>query len=408
MSIFIPYARRIVSATLLVAVSIAAVGQQPQQPADQAEVIRISTELVQTGVVVLDKQGRFVEGLKPEQFVLKVDGKVVTPSFFEHVVAGTAKEERLEAAAARGNTTTPLVGGPSYRGRTIIFFIDDLHLGAESVQRTRKALLEFVDNQMAPEDQVAIASPSGQIGFLQRFTDVPAVVRAAVSRLTHRPYTIRDAENITMTEYVAIKIDQGDKDAISHFADEILKSSNFRNPGGRLGPPPSSPYGGKPDADKSQSSGMTRAMAERNVKERANVLLKQSAGVTVSTLTTLESLMRSSSQMSGRKLVFFISDGFYLNDRNTAFGDKLKQITDAATRAGVVIYTMDARGLVSMTDASSNVADPQGRLSRVSVGEIAASQDPLTALAGDTGGRAVLNGALTTAVNNALRETSNY
>jgi VWFA-related protein len=408
MSIFIPYARRIVSATLLVGVSIAAVGQQPQKPADQAEVIRITTELVQTGVVVLDKQGRFVEGLKPEQFVLKVDGKVVTPSFFEHVVAGTAKEERLEVAAARGNTTAPVVGGPSYRGRTIIFFIDDLHLGAESVQRTRKALLEFVDTQMAPEDQVAIASPSGQIGFLQRFTDVPAVVRAAVSRLTHRPYTIRDAENITMTEYVALKIDQGDKDAISHYADEILKSSNFRNPGGGLGPPPSSPYGGKPDADKSQTGGMTRAMAERNVKERANVLLKQSAGVTVNTLTTLESLMRSSSQMSGRKLVFFISDGFYLNDRNTAFGEKLKQITDAAIRAGVVIYTMDARGLVSMTDASSNVADPQGRLSRVNVGEIAASQDALTALAGDTGGRAVLNGALTTAVNNALRETSNY
>jgi VWFA-related protein len=408
MSIFISRARCLVAATLLIAVAIAVVGQKPQQPADQPEVIRISTELVQTGVVVLDKQGRFVEGLKPEQFLLKVDGKVVTPTFFEHVVAGTANEERLEAAVARGNTTIPVVGGPSFRGRTIIFFIDDLHLSADSVQRTRKAMLEFVDNQMAPEDQVAVASPSGQIGFLQRFSDVPAVVRAAVGRLTHRPYTIRDAENITMTEYIALKIDQGDKDAIGHFADEILKSTNFRNPGGNLGPPPSSPYGGKPDASASQTSGMTRAMAERNVKERANVLLKQSAGVTINTLTTLESLMRSSSQMSGRKLVFFISDGFYLNDRNTAYGEKLKQITDAAIRAGVVIYTMDARGLVSMTDASSNVADPQGRLSRVSVGEIAASQDALTALAGDTGGRAVLNGALTTAVNNALRETSNY
>ena len=83
--------------------------------------------------------------------------------------------------------------------------------------------------------------------------------------------------------------------------------------------------------------------------------------------------------------------------------------TDAAIRAGVVIYTMDARGLVSMTDAGSNRTDPEGRLGRSNIGELAASQDPLTALAADTGGRALLNsGALTTAVNNALKETSNY
>jgi hypothetical protein len=64
---------------------------------------------------------------------------------------------------------------------------------------------------------------------------------------------------------------------------------------------------------------------------------------------------------------------------------------------------------VSMTDASSNRADLDGRLSRSNTGEMAASQDPLTALAGDTGGRALLNaGALTPAVNNALQETSNY
>src|SRR5688572_33016065 len=123
MSFSIVDARRIAAAAVFSLTTIAvAFAQQPTS--DQSDVIRISTELVQTGVVVLDKQGRFVEGLKPEQFVLKVDCKVVTPSFFEHVVAGTAKEERLEAAAARGNTTTPLVGGPSYRGRTIIFFID--------------------------------------------------------------------------------------------------------------------------------------------------------------------------------------------------------------------------------------------------------------------------------------------
>jgi VWFA-related protein len=407
------FARRVFIAALACVTAFGSIvfGQQnPAQTDEPDDVVRISTELVQTGIMVFDKQGRFVEGLKPEQFELKVDGKPVQLSFFERVMAGTASEERLVATAARGATSSSASSIPSstsFRGRTIVFFIDDLHLSADSVERTRKTIIEFVENQMAPTDQVAIASASGQIGFLQQFTDLKPVLRAALGRLSYRPYTVRDAENITMTEYTALKIDQGDKDASDHYVEELLKASNYRNPGGNLGPGNPSPYGGK--SDKGQTSGMTRESATRVVRERAQVLLKQAASVTINTLSTLESLMRSSSQLPGRKLVFFISDGFYLNDRNTGFGDKLKQITDAATRAGVIIYTMDARGLVSMTDASSNRADPQGRLSRSNIGELSASQDPLTALAADTGGRALLNtGALIPAVTDALRETSNY
>lgn len=412
MSISISRSLRPVYAAMLSFVLFASICAQ--QPADdQSDVIRISTELVQTGVVVLDKQGRFVEGLKPGQFQLRVDGKPVELSFFERVTAGTGGEEKIEFAARRGAAAgTPAPPGEaSYRGRMIIFFIDDLHLSAESVLNTRKAILDFIENQMGPDDQVAIASPSGQIGFLQRFSDLKAVARAALARLNHRPYSIRDAENISMTEYTALRVDQGDKDALTYYADELLKASNFKIRGaGGYGPPQGGPAASTTGSTNgSQPMGMTREMAERNVKQRAQNLLKQSAAVTVGTLSTLESLMRSTSQMSGRKLVFFISDGFYLNDRNTAFGEKLHQITDAAIRSGVVIYSMDARGIVSMTDAGSNRADPQGRLSRSNAGELSASQDALTALAADTGGRALLNsGELGAAVTNALKETSNY
>ncbi len=104
MSSSIANPRRFVCVILSLALTIGVVAQQPQQPA-QPEVVR-GTELMQTGVVVLDKQGRFVEGLKPEQFQLKVDGKLVTPAFFEHVVAGSAREEKLETAGVTGNTST--------------------------------------------------------------------------------------------------------------------------------------------------------------------------------------------------------------------------------------------------------------------------------------------------------------
>ncbi|PYS77321.1 MAG: hypothetical protein DMF66_10315, partial [Acidobacteria bacterium] len=49
-------------------------GTPPQKPAE--DVVRVETELVQTDVMVFDKQGKFVEGLGREQFEVHVDGRV--------------------------------------------------------------------------------------------------------------------------------------------------------------------------------------------------------------------------------------------------------------------------------------------------------------------------------------------
>jgi VWFA-related protein len=383
----------------------------PQPSPQDLEVIRVSTELVQTDVMVFDKQGHFVDGLQRDQFELRVDGKPQPVSLFDRVVAGSQKEEQL--VSTRKNAAGSTLAGPSanaeQRGRTVVFFIDDLHLSASSVQKTRHAILEFIEKEMSSSDQVAVASASGQIGFLQQFTDNKTVLRAAVARLNHRPYTVSDSgATMTMTEYNALRIDQGDKDPLEYYATQLLKETNFKIPGADgVGPPPGGPVG--QPLPPPRSFGMTRESAERMVKERANNMLKQAGAVTNNTLLGLESLMRSSAQLPGRKLVFLVSDGFFLNDRNTGFGDKLKQITDAALRAGAVIYSLDARGMVSMTDVASNRPDPEGHLSRSNTGELSASQDPLYALAEDTGGRALLNSdALNGAVSRALNETSNY
>src|SRR6185503_6152684 len=90
MSSAIAYLRQPVWAALLclgVFVPLAWGQNQPGEP--QSEVVRINTELVQTGVMVFDKKGHFVEGLKPEQFELRVDGKRVQFSFFDRVTAWT-------------------------------------------------------------------------------------------------------------------------------------------------------------------------------------------------------------------------------------------------------------------------------------------------------------------------------
>ena len=356
----------------------------PQQPDD---VIRINTELVQTDVMVFDKQGQFVGGLARDQFELTVDGKPQPLSFFEQVRAGSSKEARLRSTEKAAPAASPV---NESRGRTIVFFIDDLHLSLDSLHRTRKALTQFIDNEMNENDRVAIASTSGDIGFLQQFTDYKFVLRAASDRLNYHPYKVGDLTDsrTPMTEVMALAIERKeDPGVLEFYIDRCLQEAyplRYR-----------------------------RETCELQVKSRARVMLLQASSVIMNTYASLESLMQSSKLLPGRKLVFFFSDGFLLDTgpRNANPQDKLKEITDAALRGGVVVYTIDARGLFSgQLDATNSVPfDKQNRLESTSLREGPAMQDALNALAGDTGGRALRNqNYFDRWVNKILDETSQY
>jgi VWFA-related protein len=360
---------------------------KPQtQPQNLDDVIRVDTSLVQTDVMVFDKEGRFVDGLKPQQFALKVDNKPQTISFFEQVTSGSLLEETKRQTA--GVTSATVV-----RGRTVIFFADDLHLAPGSLVRTRKALLEFIDHGMAENDQVAITSSSGQIGFLQQFTDDRVALRTAVSRLNYRADTKIDTENPPMSEYAALQIRDGDEQAITYYVQEIQKQNSFK-------------VGNMLLVTVSPQS------ARQMVIERAQQIVTMAAPGTDNTLILLEGLMRTAAQLPGRKVVFLISDGFFLNDRKSGSRDRIKRVTDAAGRAGVVIYTLDARGIISesLDVTNDRPIDSKGLTVGSTIGETAASQDGLNALAGDTGGRAFrnTNAPMAKWVDKVLDETSSY
>ena len=354
---------------------------------DQSDVLRVYTELVQTDVMVFDKQGRFVNGLKREDFELRIDGKVKPIDFFEKITAGSINEESQIAAArgssAQANSIRSARPRPLDRGRPVYFYVDDLHLDLPGIATTRKLITRFIEKEMGQNDQAAIASASGQIGFLQQLTDNKTVLRAALERLKYRPYSVRDFDRPTMSEYQALLITNYDRDLTGYFIDETI----------RLNP------------------GMTREAAEALVTSRARSLMLQAGNVTSNTLVGLEGLIRAANKLPGRKLIFFVSGGFFLDDRNSDSRYRLQRVTSAAARSGVVIYSMDARGLVaSLSDASSESQfDPTGRVLRANSGELVASQDSLNALAADTGGKAVFNtNSLEPGLTRALKETSVY
>ena len=58
--------------------------QGAKKPGEQQvdDVIRISTNLVQVDVIVTDGKGQHVTNLKPEDFIIEIDGKPQMISFF--------------------------------------------------------------------------------------------------------------------------------------------------------------------------------------------------------------------------------------------------------------------------------------------------------------------------------------
>jgi VWFA-related protein len=391
---------------LVVYVSPASAQTKPNPQTENQDVVRFDTSLVQTDVMVFDQKGSFVDGLKPEQFQLKINNKQQVISFFERVTSSrpTSKREGTKDEArdnfpgvTPSNPPPPVVPtAPLIQGRAVIFFVDDLHMAPDSLVRTRKALLDFIDHGIGEHDQVAITSPSGQIGFLQQFTPDKVALRSAVDRLNYRSTSKVDMGSPPMSEYIALKIREGDLQAINYYIQQIQKQSCL----------PEGPGGATPICTVSAQS------ARQLVVQRAQQITVQSAPDTDNTLRLLEGLMRTAAQLPGRKLVFVISDGFYLNDRKTGALDRIKKVTDAAGRAGVVIYTLDARGIISESLDVTNTRpiDSRGMLVGASIGEITASQDGLNALAKDTGGRALRNTNLPMAewVDKVMNETSNY
>ena len=204
-----------------------AFSQTPQEPKPGDEVVRVYTELVQTDVMVFDKQGHFVNGLNKDNFEIKIDGQVRPIQFFEQIQAGTSNEE-AQLAAARGTSSkttgpTPTRVVPLDRGRTIFFYIDDFHLDPSAFVASRKVISDFIDKEMGQNDQAAITSATGQIGFLQQLTDNRTVLHTALNRLNARTYHVTDSDNPPMGEYEAMLIDNNDMDLNEYFIRETIR-----------------------------------------------------------------------------------------------------------------------------------------------------------------------------------------
>jgi VWFA-related protein len=367
----------------LLALTVAGQTQTQPKPSPTPEqsddIIKVYTELRQTDAMVFDSKGKFVDGLKREDFELRIDGKPTPITFFERVEAGTGNEEAQWLAAREQRT--PKGPAPTSYGRKVLFFVDDIHLSPTSIVQARSLISKYIDQEQTENDEAQIVSSSGRVGFFQQLTDNKVVLRRALERLTHYQRTGKDYDHPTMSQYQAFQIDRGDTVTLEYFVDALLKQNRL----------------------------LTRAVATELVRNRAANLMRQASQWVLKTLNALDRLVRDSAGVPGRKVLFFISDGFLVDSNYTDMSNAIRTLASSAARAGVVIYSIDARGLVVTLVDDGTGADPTGRLLRSSQGEVFAFQDALNSLAVDSGGRALFNNNdLYAAVDRGLKETSFY
>ena len=324
-----------------------AVAPHAQTPAPGGQVFRSGTELVLVNVVVGDRSGAVVRGLTRDDFAVAEDDKpqTITSFDFEELDAPQRAQEAPAPAAqtllvpparpARPQPPAP-TSAPTidmHGRRLIVLFFDLSSMQPEELERAVHAAHDYVDHKLSPVDLIAVVSFSTSLRVDQDFT--------------------------------------ADRDALTTAIDAY---------GGASGQ--GFDAGATPDDDTPDNgAAFTADDTELNI---------------FNTDRRLDALQMLSDQLAGieqKKSVVYFSSG--MSQQGTDNQVQLRRTVDRANRANVSLYAADLRGLQAMVpggDASTGslrgTSAFTGASSRNQVDRLAASQDTLTTMAEDTGGRA--------------------
>jgi len=296
-----------------------------QNTADEDLRIRVSANLVQVDATVTGPGGEHVGDLTKDDFEVLLDGKPQAITHFAYMnradqpvavrAAPQVRPQEERDGLSRAHPSMPTVGlKPEQVDRTVVFFVDDLSLSAESVPFIRKGLRDVIDNYLGPGDLTAIVRASAGMGALQDFTADKRLLLSAAAQVRWSPLGRGEA-----SAYKAVT----------------------------AGPPPN----------------------ERDEDFRIRVF-------TIAVTDSLRRIIESLADLPGRKAAIVFSDSLPLATRQTMDGhaktvsshdygdsilDRMRRCADAAARSAVVIYAVDTRGLATLQAAASDNLDHPGR-----------------------------------------------
>jgi VWFA-related protein len=327
-------------------------GQQPA-PA-QAPSFRTGVNLVLVDVVVRDRSGAIVRGLTADDFELLEDGvrQQILTFAFEDIGRNAPPIEKTSTLAAIATASAPAVAESpdtpahpltsdevaGHRLLTLLF--DTSSMQPEEVQKAVDSATSWVDRDMSPADLVAVAAINSSLQVLNDFTSSKEQVRAVLSRFAATDGTAFSAvDSSTAATDEASTTATDDVTAVDQSAQEL---DTFNN----------------------------------DVRLRA-----------------LRTLAEALQPIQQKKAIIYFSSGMQRSGTDNQV--ELRRAVNAAVRANVAIYPVDARGLQAIVPGGSARQGSRGGLSAFTGSAVAgqfeqfaAQQETLTSLASDTGGTA--------------------
>jgi VWFA-related protein len=344
---------------------------------------RLPVDVIVVNATVLDSKGHPVTDLKQDDFKLYEDGKLQQIRTFalELYEPGQAdmasdKGEPRPAAAASSQASRP---------RMVSLVADDATIASrDNYPVIAKTMTRFVEQDMGPNDQVGLLAGSGRVQF--PFTnnkqtlleEIPALFQKLNVNLTDKsecpPLMDLQAKRImdqtvNMEQEVTKLLDGSGSDEFRVAMEDALICTDL--------------ISFVSDSNRRlmfmQAGFITRAAASRQYQE--------SQYHVQSLLNTLRQHIRTLRHFDAVKTIILFSNGF-LSESDSAVSYELQDIVNQALASGVVLNTVDIRGLYTpIIPASEKGFERNSSIQLRIRSEGQFAQDaPLSRLADETGG----------------------
>jgi VWFA-related protein len=277
-------------------------------------------DVVTVDVVVFDRQGNPVEGLKQGDFTIREDGRT------QDVVAFDAVSLRNQTAAPpTAQRIATNAGRPDAAGRWFFLVFDDANVQPRSTERARAVMTQLINSVLRPGDNVMIAVSSGGPTWTGQLPQDREDLLAFINRLQGEHRVETGPERIWDSEAMGIALGR-DKQAQAQVARRYFESGLLLE--GAITPSQEL----REALDVSPGIALIQAKA-RQTYTVARSRLQQSLG-------RLERMSAALAEARGRKTLLIFSEGFIYDTTLPNF----RTVVQAARNANVAVHFVDVTG----------------------------------------------------------------
>jgi VWFA-related protein len=380
------FRRRTYVSLILVGILAGAIWLLAQASSGQvpAPTVRVNTRLVLVDVVVTDKQGKPVSGLKAEDFTIEEKGKKQKIAFFQ--TPEEAQKQNMPPQLGPGlYTNKPEFRSPG--GPLTVLLLDAANTPFRDQAYSRQQMLKYVTQQFKPGMRMGVFTLTNSLQVLQDFTGDPDVLLAALKKYKPQEQVLQNAlpapvsagasslstgQATTTAQVEAIA--QGFQSAqVGYALDRRVEITlNAMGSLARI-------LGGIPG--RKNIVWLTAAFPFELIPEERNV----SEAELLADLPNIQ-----------HKAVDTIAAGSVAGTERQSYAGKIREAAAELATAQVAIYPVDVRGLISgvefaREDAANRQTSSGSDRAFARMSDVSASQETMKAVADETGGRVYIN-----------------